>query len=462
MKKFGFLLFLFVIMVAFPKGVDASSYSAKIYLDGNQMNLSSDVKVENISGTVMVPIRVISENLGYSVKWSKATQTVTVKDSGTTVEMVIGNKYAKINGQSTEMTKAPILRGGTTIVPIRFISEQMGLNVKWDNKEKAVYLITPSIGNPNPGDGEDDGLATINGISFSDNRLMVAVSGNVKPKVMKLTSPDRIVIDVENAKFSEKFSSNNNIDSNMNGQLAVTGYPDVKLIRYSLYDNNPSTIRIVIDLNYAKNYTLQGTGNGSSVFIVDLNTTTTEPAPPPGTGGKKLVVIDAGHGAHDPGAVSSSKKQEKDFALAVSLKVGKLLEKEKNIDVVLTRSDDTFLELKDRVKIANNLKADAFVSIHANSGPSAATGTETYYQRDSSKALANTIHKYLAKATGFKDRGVKYGNFHVIRETNMAAVLLEVGFISNKNDEAQLFNNAFQQRVAESVVVGLKEYLKVK
>lgn len=459
MKKFGILLFLFVIMVALPKGVDASSYSAKIYLDGNELNLSSDVKVENISGTVMVPIRVISENLGYAVKWSKATQTVTVNDSEITVEMVIGSKYAKINGQSTEMNKAPLLRGGTTMVPIRFISEQMGLNVKWDNKEKAVYLITPPTSNPNPG---DDGLATINGISFSDNRLMVAVSGNVKPKVMKLTGPHRIVIDVENAKFSDTFSSNNTIDSNLNGQLSVTGYPDVKLIRYSLFNNDPSTIRIVIDLNNAKNYTLQGTGTGSGVFIVDLNTTTTEPAPPPGTGGKKLVVIDAGHGAHDPGAVSSSKRQEKDFALAVSLKVGKLLEKEKNIDVVLTRSDDTFLELKDRVKIANNLKADAFVSIHANSGPSAATGTETYYQRDSSKALANTIHKYLAKATGFKDRGVKYGNFHVIRETNMAAVLLEVGFISNKNDETQLFNSAFQQRVAESVVVGLKEYLKVK
>ncbi|WP_054957382.1 N-acetylmuramoyl-L-alanine amidase family protein [Paenibacillus dakarensis] len=453
MKKFGFLLFLFVIMAALPNGADASSYSAKIYLDGNPLKISSDVKVENISGTVMVPIRVVSENLGYSVKWTKATQKVTVLKDGTTIEMVIGNKTAKINGKSATMTMAPILRGGTTIVPIRFLSENMGHDVKWDNRLKIVHLITRTTGN--------DGLAAINGISFSDNRLMVAVSGYVNPKVTKLTNPDRIVIDVANAKFSDKFSSSNNLGTGMNGTLTVTGNPDVKQIRYSLFSNSPSTVRIVMDLNRAKNYTLSGTQNGSSVFIVDLNATSTSPAPPPGAGSKKLVVIDAGHGAHDPGAVSSSNRREKDFALALALKVGKLLERENNIDVVLTRSNDTFLELRDRAKIANNLKADAFVSIHANSGPSAASGTETYYERVSSVALANTIHKHMIKATGLKDRGVKYGNFHVIRETTMPAVLLEVGFISNKNDEAKLFNSTFQNRVAESIVVGLKEYLKL-
>lgn len=454
MKKFGFLLFLFVIMVAFPKGADASSYSAKIYLDGNELSLSSNVKVENISGTVMVPIRVISENLGYSVGWNKSSQTVTVKGDGTTVEMVVGSKYAKINGQRAEMTKAPILRGGTTIVPIRFISEQMGLDVKWDNKEKAVYLITPTSVDPNPEDGD---LATVDGISFSENRLTVAVTGNVKPEIMKLTSPDRIVIDVENAKFSDSFGNSNNIDGNLNGELAVTGNPDVKKVRYSLFSNNPSTVRIVIDLNYAKDYTLQ---NGSGKFFVDL-TTSTEPAPEPGTG-KKLVVIDAGHGGHDPGTIGVTKKKEKDFTLALALKVGKLLEKEKNIDVILTRSDDTFVELSDRAKMANNLKADAFVSIHANSGPSAATGTETYWQRESSKELANVLHKHMVDAMGLRDRGVKYGNFHVIRETKMPAVLLEVGFLSNKDDESKLFNTTVQNQLAEAIVDGLKEYLKVK
>ena len=88
------------------------------------------------------------------------------------------------------------------------------------------------------------------------------------------------------------------------------------------------TVRIVIDLNYAKNYTVSGLENGSGLFIVDLNTTS-NPAPEPGTGGKKLVVIDAGHGDHDPGAIGVTKKREKDFNLAMALKVEKLLAKEK-------------------------------------------------------------------------------------------------------------------------------------
>jgi N-acetylmuramoyl-L-alanine amidase len=276
-----------------------------------------------------------------------------------------------------------------------------------------------------------------------------------------LTSPDRIVIDVPNAAFGDTFGQP--LDQNLQGQFTVDGYPDVSKIRYSLFNNAPSTVRIVVDMAYSNNYTLY---NENSVYIVDLNTTDnkpSEPSEPIGNNGKKIVVIDAGHGNQDPGATGITGKREKDFNLAVALKVEKLLKKEPNIDFVLTRSNDTFLELKQRVKIANDLKADVFVSIHANSsGSSVATGTETYYQRESSKSFANIMHKYLVNATGLKDRGVRYGNFHVIRETKMAAVLLEVGYLSNKNDESALFNETFQNNVAEGVVKGIKEYLKIK
>lgn len=460
MKKFGFLMFLVVIMIAFPKMADASSYSARIYLDGQQINLSSGVQVENNNGTVMVPIRVISENLGFNVNWNKAAKTVTVEDASQKVTMVIGSQYADIDGERVLMTKAPVLRGGTTLVPIRFVSEQMGLQVRWDNTQKAVYL-TSSYDGSNPGEEPGVATSTVDGLSFSENRLMVAVTGNAKPKVSKLSSPDRIVIDMVNTNFSETFSSNADFDDVMkSGQMTVSGYPDVKAVRYSLYNSNPMTVRIVIDLNYAKNYTVSGLENGSGLFIVDLNTTS-NPAPEPGTGGKKLVVIDAGHGDHDPGAIGVTKKREKDFNLAMALKVEKLLAKEKNIEVVLTRSNDTFLELKDRAKIANDLKADVFISIHANSGPSTASGTETYYYNESDKALANALHKEIVKAMGLKDRGVRYGNFHVIRETKMPGALLEVGFLSNKTDESKLFDPATQDRVAEAIVRGIKNYLKV-
>jgi len=473
MKKFGFMaVLLFVFILAFPHNGQAAAGSAKIYLDDKELSLSGNAKVENVNGNVMIPFRVVGENLGFDVAWEQKTRTVTIQKDSKVMKLVVGQKTADINGKKVSMNIAPILRTDTVIVPIRFVSEQMGLAVNWDNQKKIVYLYTQDNGNgngdagtgagngTNPGTGTGSGTAAeVDGISFSDNRLMVAVSGKAKVNDFKMTGPDRIVVDLENAGFSDAFSSAS-LDQHKTGSLDVSGYPDVSKIRYSLYNDNPSTVRIVIDLNYAKNYKLT---NDNGLYIVDLNTSDSGTPAKPGASGKKVVVIDAGHGDHDPGTTGVTGKKEKDFNLAMALKVGKILEQDPNFEVVLTRSDDTFLELKERAKIANDLKADVFVSIHANSaGSSAATGSETYYQREASKSLANVMHKHLVQATGLKDRGVRYGNFHVIRETKMPAVLLEVGYLSNKNDEAALFSESFQQRVAQGIADGIKEYLGVQ
>ncbi|NMO97984.1 N-acetylmuramoyl-L-alanine amidase family protein [Paenibacillus lemnae] len=496
MKKSGLLMFLLLLLFVFAGTGRAEASGTKIYLDGEPLNLSSDVQVANINNSIMIPIRVVSENLGYKVEWNKASQTVSVQNSSKTVIMGVNQKEADVNGNIVSMSIPPLLQGNTTLVPLRFVSSEMGMDVKWDNLSKAVYLSSagsmsdpwasePPLGSgsviSNPGNQPEapsgpsnptetpdiNNLSTVDAISFMDNRLMVALSGSVTPKVSTLTGPERIVIDLPSVKFSDTFVNSNPLDAKQHGQMTLTGYPDVKSVRYSLFSNNPSTVRIVLDLNYSKGYTVSGTENGSGLLMVDLNTA--DPGagsvviPPAGSSGKKTVVIDAGHGDNDPGAVSPNKRREKDFNLSMALKVGKLLEKEKGIDVVLTRSNDTFLELRDRVKIANNLKADVFVSIHGNSNPSSSpNGTETFYTRDSSLAFAKIMHEHLAKGTGLKNRGVSKGNFHVTRETVMPAALLEVGFLSNKGDEAQMFNEEFQNVVAQSIVNGIKEYLKVQ
>ncbi|OMF48579.1 hypothetical protein BK135_09790 [Paenibacillus peoriae] len=177
---------------------------------------------------------------------------------------------------------------------------------------------------------------------------------------------------------------------------------------------------------------------------------------------KKTIVIDAGHGAKDPGAVGPAGKKEKDFNLTMAIKVEAFLKDNPELKVILTRGTDVFLELKERVSIANKAGADAFVSIHANSSSNPeATGTETYYMRPTSKNLANTIHKYMVAATGLRDRGVAYGNFQVIRSTTMDAVLVEVGFISNAVEEATLFDNDFQNNVALAIAKGLCAHIGV-
>lgn len=180
-------------------------------------------------------------------------------------------------------------------------------------------------------------------------------------------------------------------------------------------------------------------------------------------GQKQLIEIDAGHGGHDPGAQGVNKTNEKDFALTMALKLEERFKRDKKVKPLLTRSKDVFVELKDRVKIANKNKVDAFISIHANSTgkTGSATGTETLYTREESKPLATIIHKHVAAATCLPDRGVKHQNIHVTRETNMPAILLEIAFINHPEDEKKLFDPAFQDRVADAIVAGIYEYFGI-
>ncbi|AIQ75416.1 MULTISPECIES: N-acetylmuramoyl-L-alanine amidase [Paenibacillus] len=479
MKKFSLMLFLLLFVLVLPEHGHAAAANSKIYLDGKEITAGQKVPVENVNDTIMVPLRLISESLGYTVGWDQKSKTVTIEQQGKVIKLIVNQKTASVDDKTVQLTTAPVLRSDTTLVPIRFISEQFGLTVTWDNAKKIVYLITPGSSNEN---GSSDGnsgnggsevvppvdptknLTMINGLSFSENRLSIAMEGNSAPKVSVMTGPDRLVIDFPNATFSDLFGTGQVLDPDLNGKLEVKDYPDVSGVRYSLYSSNPYTVRFVIDLNYPKNYNISVSGTDSKLVIIDLNAESTDDtSTQPGNDGKKLVVLDAGHGAKDSGAVGVTGKYEKNFNLAIVLKTAALLKKESNIDVVLTRSDDTFLELKDRAAMANNLKADLFISVHANSSASsAASGTETYYQREASKALAKVMHKYLVEATGLSDRGVRYGNFHVIRETKMPAVLLEVGYLSNKKDETLLFTEALQNKVAASIVSGIKEYLGIK
>lgn len=175
----------------------------------------------------------------------------------------------------------------------------------------------------------------------------------------------------------------------------------------------------------------------------------------------KTVVIDAGHGKKDSGAVGATKKLEKDFNLSMVLKVNELLKKNPEITVILTRSTDVFVELVDRAKIANKAKADVFLSIHANAGDEGVGGSETLYTKDMDKPFATIIHKYLMAATGLPDRKCRYQNLSVCRNTTMPACLIEPGFLTNPAEEELLFNEEFQNKLAVAMAHGICEYLGV-
>ncbi len=216
------------------------------------------------------------------------------------------------------------------------------------------------------------------------------------------------------------------------------------------------------------------------------------------------IVIDPGHGGHDTGTVGPTGLEEKSLTLDVAQRLGKLIEQKLGAQVVYTRTDDTFVPLEERTAIANQAKADMFISNHANSSnDSSARGIETFYLNltdseearevaarenalsqasfhdlqdlvqkiarnekiDESRELATDLQAALAKrmqraSRAQKNRGVKRAPFVVLLGANMPSVLTEISFISNPSDEAAMKKGDQRQRVAEGLLAGITHYLE--
>ena len=176
------------------------------------------------------------------------------------------------------------------------------------------------------------------------------------------------------------------------------------------------------------------------------------------------ISIDAGHGGTELGAIGCLNDNEKDVNLEISKILKEKLETN-GANVIMTREDDSFVGLNDRVEIANKNKAQIFISIHNNALPDSAahlksTGSETYYFYQQSKELAKDDVESLAKETGFKNNGAKAQSFAVVRNTNCPAILVEVGYIINPEDNAKLIDKNYQNKIAEAILHGLENYLK--
>jgi N-acetylmuramoyl-L-alanine amidase len=217
------------------------------------------------------------------------------------------------------------------------------------------------------------------------------------------------------------------------------------------------------------------------------------------------IVIDPGHGGHDTGTIGPTGLMEKDLCLDVALRLGKIIQQRlPGADIVYTRSDDTFIPLEERTNIANQAKADLFISIHANSSQDhAARGVETYYLNlkgsaeamevaarenassdqgvhdledlvkkiarnekiDESKEFAEDIQDSLAKrmqkaSKTVKNRGVRKAPFVVLIGADMPSILTEISFLSNPADEKLLKQPEYRQRVAEGLYQGVASYLQ--
>lgn len=174
----------------------------------------------------------------------------------------------------------------------------------------------------------------------------------------------------------------------------------------------------------------------------------------------KVIVLDPGHGGKDPGALGKDNR-EKDLALSTAKKLEAKLEA-LGATVFMTRTGDTYPTLSERVQFSKSKKADVFISIHYNAGSSTANGIETFYwtSHENEKELAGYVQEEVIESTGLKSRGVKTGNFQVISTNTTDAILVELGFISNPDEEKVIETNTFQTKAATGIVNGLKAYFE--
>ncbi|WP_025028389.1 SH3 domain-containing protein [Caldalkalibacillus mannanilyticus] len=178
----------------------------------------------------------------------------------------------------------------------------------------------------------------------------------------------------------------------------------------------------------------------------------------------KKIVIDAGHGGKDSGATGSHFDT---LEKIVNLEVSNLLKSKfeaAEASVTMTRSTDRFISLQQRVTVSTSEKADVFLSIHHNTNEnSKVNGTITYfYSNGQDRVLANTIQKELVKNNGLQDLKARQGNFYVLRENPQLAVLIELGFLTNYNDELTIRTTKFQENSATGILHGVAKYFKDK
>lgn len=170
------------------------------------------------------------------------------------------------------------------------------------------------------------------------------------------------------------------------------------------------------------------------------------------------VVVDAGHGGKDSGAVRRHAPPEKAVALDVALRVDRKL-RESQLKTVLTRSNDTFIPLDDRVAVGNEQKNSIFVSIHFNdSRQRGVEGVETYYYSPYAYSLAQAIERNLSTLHGTVNRGVHPARFRVLRNAEYPSVLVECGYLSNRSEARDAADASYREKLADKIAEAIVDY----
>ena len=495
MKKiFYIILITAVFAILFSlSSIFAQSSEIKILLDNKPLETVVPSVIEN--DRLFVSARNVVEALGGRITWFPALKLMTVNINGRTARLVIDDPTLEIDEKVIPLEIPARILNNRVMIPLEVIKFIAEVDIKWENQTKTLSIntIRPY-------------LLNVRSYSHPDKtRVVIDLSEKTEFRADKLTNPDRIFIDIMGSivKLEDTFKQIK-IDDGV-----------VKTVRTAQF--NEEITRVVFDLYREAKYEVFSLIEPDRV-VIDIfksgkeaaisQTLPAKPeeksAPGPEITGKRVVIVDPGHGGKDPGAIGPTGLKEKDVTLGIALYLEKLL-KGAGIPTYLTRSKDEFVYLENRTNFANQKNGFVFISLHANSvlnhRPSA-EGIETFVlsskyigasardvadrenrasrahpEVDADLALiiadleesanikysldfADIVQKKLVNYLKLENRGVKQAPFVVLKGANMVAVIVEVGFISNPKEEKLLKTSKFRENAAQALFEAIKYYIE--
>lgn len=430
-----------------------------LYMNGEMIDTNQMPPVQ-IEGTTLVPVREVFEPLGAFVEWKAEEKKVYIDYEDKLLILEMDNQGVWINGETVTLDMPAKVINNKITVPLRFVGEQMGLHVQWIGETREIHIekqieeeILPVVPEEEVPDWTEEEetiteeeetipeVFTLDYVEYIEGENTLTIYppkgvrfGNIE--VEDLYREKQIVIDLGES-YEEYFEE---------GRLEIN-----KDVMQKIEVINEETTQVIVSTSRIQAVDVVEDGDALQIKIVK-----------PREKYDKVIVIDPGHGGTAPGSMGNG-IVEKELNLKQALAVRDMLESNTDIKVYMTREDDSGVENKERAIFANDIEADLFVSMHNNSAVQVeANGTEVIYypheQDDRSKEIARIIQNKIIMYGETRDRGIKTGaDLIVLNSTNMPAVLIEGGFLSNQEDAKTLVSEDFTQRYAYAIYEGLVE-----
>ena len=463
-KKIIFsLLLIFVLCIS----VNCLA-SENIKLKLNDEFIKMDVAPVLENDRVLIPVRVLFEKLGGEVSWFPDTQRVVINYNEKRIILGIGRKTAFVGGKEQLLDVPAKIIGDRTMIPVRFVSENLGLIVNWEESTKTV-IVTSKTANKY----ELKNVA----VTYDEDYIIIIMSGvgGVKAEYLKLTTPNRMIFDFKDCSVSVAQKD-----------IPVT---DENLTKVRVGQYNGTTARVVMDVkdfvSYKINYTTENciikirktvpekeetvvpdepdkeTDSNEDIIVIDKNYKSKYKLSDESLK-ENLVILDPGHGGSEVGAVvkyNGKEIYEKDINIKIAKYVNTYL-KNSGVNTYMTREGDIAVGLYQRPKVANSKKGYIFLSIHNNAVASGASanGVQVYYS-ESEPSFKNMKNREWAQvfydeiaSVGLKKAGLIDNNkYVVINQTDMPAAILECAFVTNPGDLEKLMNDEFLKKLAMKI-----------